>query len=51
MDSIEKIIGVLLVIAIVFVLFFINGDISRMVFYPSGGFRKFVYNSIRKIFS
>jgi len=51
MDSIEKVIGIVLVFAIIIVISFIIGDISRMVFYPKGGFKKFIFNSMKKLFS
>jgi hypothetical protein len=51
MDSIEKIIGIILILFIILILSFIISDISKSVFYSSGGFRKFLFNKIRNFFS
>jgi hypothetical protein len=51
MESIEKVIGVILILFIVLILSFIVSDISKSVFYNSGGFRKFLFNKIRSFFS
>jgi hypothetical protein len=50
MDSIEKIIGLILLSGLFLTLIFIVTDLSKLAYKESGGFKRYIFNKIKKLF-
>lgn len=50
MDSIEKIIGLILLSGLFLTLIFIVSDLGKLAFKEVGGFKKYLFNRVKKMF-
>jgi len=50
MESIEKIIGLILLSGICLTLIFILGDLSKLAYKEAGGLKRYFFNKIKKLF-
>ena len=50
MDSIEKIIGLILLSGIFLTLIFIVSDLGKLAYKDVGGFKKYIFTRIKKLF-
>lgn len=50
MDSIEKIIGLILLSGLFLTLIFIVSDLGKLAYKEAGGFRKYIFKQLKKLF-
>jgi hypothetical protein len=50
MDSIEKLIGLILLSGLFLTLIFIVSDLGKLAYKEAGGFKKYVFNRVKKMF-
>lgn len=50
MDSIEKLIGLILLSGLFLTLIFIISDLSKLAFKEVGGVKKYIFNQVKKMF-
>lgn len=50
MDSLEKLIGLVLLSGIFLTIIFIVTDLSKLAYKDAGGFKRYFFNRIKKLF-
>lgn len=50
MDSIEKFIGLILLSGLFLTLIFIVSDLGKLAYKEAGGFKKYIFKQLKKLF-